>query len=96
MPGRVTSSRRWRPPELLRLYEPFGGESPSRAGVAGIDDERAGLHQQGVVDCIVIGANDRELELGQRFLCPRYPLPAGKLGMFPQLWNFRDERIVEG
>ncbi len=70
-PGNAAHASGAGPASASRLDHVVAGEPAAGAGVAGIDNERAMLDQQPVIDRIVVGADQRRVEpggggLGQR------------------------------
>src|SRR5437899_941729 len=56
--------RRWRWLSPSRLHHALGGKPAAGAGVSGVDDERAVLDEEPVIDGVVVGADDHGIERG--------------------------------
>src|ERR1700686_1587099 len=65
-----------------RLDDAAARDPAAGADVAGIDDQWAAIDQQAVIDRVVIGADDRDVERRQRRRGQRGRAPAGELRVF--------------
>ena len=73
----------------------IAGQSEPGADVAGVDDQPAGLDEQAVIDCVVIGADDRDIECGQLCRAQRGRAAARQPGMLAGLRQLGQEGVVK-
>src|SRR5579863_3234133 len=73
----------------------FAGKTAAGAGIAGIDDERAVLDEQPVIDGIVVGADDRGIYRCGGRLAQRDGAAAGELRVVAGARDLGQMRVVE-
>src|SRR5258707_210526 len=94
-PGTGSTTASTNRPRGSRLDDVRAGQSEPGADIAGVDDQPAGLDEQAIIDRIVIGADDCDVEGGQ-FCCGQWLRAAARQpGVFAGLWQLGQQRVVK-
>src|ERR1700731_4727724 len=80
--------------EASGLDDSLAGEAEAGANVSRVDHQRADIDERGIVDQIVVCADQRRVDPGERLPSEWGRAAAGELAMFARRRDLGDERVV--
>lgn len=92
--GNCAAGQQYRQPPGLYPDYPVAGEAACGQGDAGIDDQRAMLRQQRILDRIVVAADQRDIRLRQQRPVESYRPASPKAGMLAGRRDLGQERVT--